>query len=318
VQEWPVVPTIGLCTFAAPTAGLQGFADMMQTAFGDAMVQVVNNWDVVPQAWWNLGAVKQWYPDPGPAANTDVKTMIGVLEGQTNGNVYVQPAPQQPCNTTYQNLSGWSNSTMADFDAEVAAQHANATYLKYLGAAGVPTPPPAVISLSERSGSAGDQVTVYGTGFLPGAGVDFGIQQALVIAPETDTEIQVLVPPGVGTVPVTVTNIFGTSAATTLASFAFGGPPPVVVTGVSPQSGTHKGGTEVSIFGKGFSGGGGTASVSFGGTPGTDPQVVNDTFITATSPDVGIGTGTVDIIVTVGVATSPTSPADEYTFTTSL
>jgi hypothetical protein len=97
---------------------------------------------------------------------------------------------------------------------------------------------------------------------------------------------------------------------------------PPTVTGVSPASGPHSGGTVVTITGTNFIPGytavnfGGTA-VNFGGTaPTMDFYNINETSITMASPG---GTGTVNITVTTtygtfGGGTSATSPADQFTY----
>jgi hypothetical protein len=83
---------------------------------------------------------------------------------------------------------------------------------------------------------------------------------------------------------------------------------PPTVTGVVPNSGPTTGGTSVTISGTGFTC---VTAVNFGGTPAATFTVVNSTTITATSPP---GTGTVDVTVTTCNGTSPTSPADQFTF----
>jgi hypothetical protein len=84
---------------------------------------------------------------------------------------------------------------------------------------------------------------------------------------------------------------------------------PPTITGVSPNSGPSTGGTSVTISGTGFTC---VTGVKFGNTPATTFTVVNSTTITATSPP---GTGTVDVTVTNCNGTSPTTPADQFTFT---
>jgi IPT/TIG domain len=85
------------------------------------------------------------------------------------------------------------------------------------------------------------------------------------------------------------------------------------VSGVSPASGPVAGGTAVTITGTNFASG---DTVSFGGAAATGVAVNSATSITANAPagnaqNVG---GTVDVTVTGPGGTSPTSPADEYTY----
>ena len=92
-------------------------------------------------------------------------------------------------------------------------------------------------------------------------------------------------------------------------------PPPssssVSVTGVSPASGTTKGGTSVTITGTGFTAPPAGTGVSFGGAA-AQFTVDSGTQITATSPP---GTGTVHITVTTPAGTSAATAADQYRYT---
>ena len=81
------------------------------------------------------------------------------------------------------------------------------------------------------------------------------------------------------------------------------------VTGVSPRNGPLTGGTSVTITGSGFSG---ATAVSFGVVPALTFSVVSGTEIIATAP---AGVGTVDIHVLVLPALSPSTSADQYTYT---
>jgi hypothetical protein len=84
-----------------------------------------------------------------------------------------------------------------------------------------------------------------------------------------------------------------------------------VVTGVSPNSGSVLGGTNITITGTGFTG---ATSVTFDGTAALNVVVLNDTTITATSPTIPAG-GTDDVVVTNPAGTSATSSADQFTYT---
>ena len=86
----------------------------------------------------------------------------------------------------------------------------------------------------------------------------------------------------------------------------------VSVTGVSPASGTTKGGTSVTITGTGFTAPPAGTGVSFGGAAGQF-TIDSGTQITATSPP---GTGTVHITVTTPAGTSEATAADQYSYTT--
>jgi len=83
-----------------------------------------------------------------------------------------------------------------------------------------------------------------------------------------------------------------------------------VLTAVSPGSGSHNGGTLVTITGAFFSG---AIGVTFGPAAAAF-TIVNDTTITATAPGGTTGT-TVDIRVTTGGGTTPVVGADRFTYT---
>ena len=80
------------------------------------------------------------------------------------------------------------------------------------------------------------------------------------------------------------------------------------VDGISPTIGRTAGGTSVVITGCGFSS---ATSVKFG-TSAATYTVNSDTQITSTSPAHALGT--VDVTVTTALGTSPTSAADQFTY----
>ena len=86
-----------------------------------------------------------------------------------------------------------------------------------------------------------------------------------------------------------------------------------VVKSVVPDIGPDSGGTTVTISGTGFTG---ATAVDFGAGNSAGYTVNSDTSITATSPEGA--TGTVDVTVTTPVGTSPTSSADQFTYTNDI
>jgi IPT/TIG domain len=80
------------------------------------------------------------------------------------------------------------------------------------------------------------------------------------------------------------------------------------ITGVSPGSGSTAGGDTVTITGSGFTN---ATSVGFGRTSAQSFTVDSGTQITAISPP---GSGTVDITVVTPDGTTPTGPADQFTY----
>ena len=125
----------------------------------------------------------------------------------------------------------------------------------------------------------------------------------------SNTSITVTSPAGTATstVDITVTGPGGTSAITTADKFTYG----PVVTIVSPNSGSHLGGTTVTIKGAGFTG---TTSVQFGSVSVTSGITVNaaGTQITVKAP--AEAAGTVDVTVTAGGYTSLASASETFTY----
>jgi hypothetical protein len=83
-----------------------------------------------------------------------------------------------------------------------------------------------------------------------------------------------------------------------------------MVTGVSPVTGSHTGGTAVTLTGAGFTG---ASAVKFGSASATSVVVVSDTQITCVSP--AVSAGTVDVTVINVAGTSPVSSADQFIYT---
>ncbi len=84
------------------------------------------------------------------------------------------------------------------------------------------------------------------------------------------------------------------------------------VTGVSPSGGPSTGGTSVSITGAHFTG---ATAVRFGANNATSFSVNSPSSITAVAP-AGVA-GTVDVTVTTPAGTSPSAPADRFTYVAS-
>ncbi|MFB7470747.1 IPT/TIG domain-containing protein [Kitasatospora sp. NPDC056184] len=315
-RRWTNVPQFALETFAAPTAGLQSFATYLNGLPWLSNNRHVNAWDAVPLAWNNLPAVNQdkWYPAPGPAGNSTVHHLFDVLNGLPKGRVYVQPgvSTQWPADGDYASHDpALVNSTLADFMGQVAFQHANNTYLGLLGAS-LLSPGPIVTGISPTFGASGSTVIVEGYGFTEGSVLDFGPVPCRdpLIAPG-GARITATVPDGVGIVDVRVTNCRGTSPVVPLGQFAYGGPAPLVVTGITPTSGPARR-TTVIITGSGFPVG---AGVNFKDEASKTVVRISDTELTAVAPLRLDDSLTVDITVTVGDIASATGPADEFTYT---
>ena len=154
--------------------------------------------------------------------------------------------------------------------------------------------------------SGNTTVTITGTDFTGASGVSFGGTPATSFSVVSPTEITAVSPAGAGTVDVTVTTPGGSSATSSADQFTY--LPVPGVGGLAPSEGPVSGGTRVTITGTGFTG---VSGVSFGGTPVTSYSVVSATEVIAVSP---AGTGTVDVTVTTPGGTTPTGPADQFTY----
>ncbi|PJN28138.1 IPT/TIG domain-containing protein [Kitasatospora sp. CB02891] len=318
-QTWRgVTPRFALRTFAAPTAGGRDFARYVDSLPWVANERHYNAWDLVPQAWTALDDAKTWYPDPpGPAANEEVKAVITAIAALPGPHVYAQPGRADRLHRDYKSDYDrvMVKKTVQDFMGQVAFQHANSTYLRLLGAPDV-LPGPVVRAITGNAGPAGTGVVIAGSGFGAGTAVDFGTVPCpdLVVSGDGDA-ISVLAPPGVGVVAVRVTNDLGTSPAVPLGQFAYGGPAPVVLTDIAPDSGRK--GHRVTITGVGF---GSDAQVFFGDNPSPSVEVKRsgtpgEIVATAPVPTTGVGKPhTVDVTVLSNGYSSPTGPAAEFTY----
>jgi hypothetical protein len=167
------------------------------------------------------------------------------------------------------------------------------------------TSAPAVLeSLDPTSGSpaGGTIVTITGSGFLGATGVTFGGLPGTAFTVDSDTQITVTSPAGnLGTVDVVVLDAEGGDSAPLDFEYVAVG---ATIGSLDPSTGPEAGGTVVTITGSGFLG---ATGVTFGGTPGTNFSVVNDTTITVTTPAGELGGA--DVIVL-----DPTDNSDPATF----
>jgi anti-sigma factor RsiW len=152
--------------------------------------------------------------------------------------------------------------------------------------------------------SGGTAVTITGTNLTGTTAVRFGSNNATSFTVNSASSITAVAPAGTGTVDVTVTTGGGTSATGEADRFTYG----PTVSNLEPNHGSPSGGTTVTITGTGFTG---ATAVSFGSTSAKSFTVNSATSITAVSPR---GKGTVDVAVATPAGTSPTSAADQFTF----
>ncbi|MCC9311968.1 IPT/TIG domain-containing protein, partial [Kitasatospora sp. RB6PN24] len=106
-----------------------------------------------------------------------------------------------------------------------------------------------IFSVSPASGPAGSTVTLTGTGFFGVTAVYFGTVRAPTFDVVSPSEITATVPPGSGTVQVTVRGLLGPSLNSVAFTYAAVAP---VLAAVSPPSGPV--GRTVTLTGTGFSG----------------------------------------------------------------
>jgi hypothetical protein len=165
---------------------------------------------------------------------------------------------------------------------------------------------PRVTNVEPHSGSptGGSIVTLTGTNLGGATSVTFGPNAATSFAVISESSIIAVSPPGTETVDVTVATPGGTSATSSVDRFTYG----PTVSKVKPNHGSPDGGTSATITGTGFTG---ATAVMFGSTSAKSFAVNSATSITAVSPD---GKGTVDVTVTTPAGTSPTSAADQFTY----
>jgi IPT/TIG domain len=274
----------------------------------------------------------------GPGGTSTVSASDQFTYGPTVTGVSPATGPQAGGTTVTIRGAGFSGATAVTFGSVPATRFTvtSATVITATSPAGTPSsvavtvtapggtsptstadlftyiaPPPSVTGLTPSSGPAagGTVVTLTGGSFTGATTVSFGGVPAATFAVSSATTITATAPAGTPTavVAVTVTGPGGTSAVTTSDTFTYG----PLVTSVSPRSGSHLGGTTLTIKGVGFSG---ATAVSFGPIVVTSGFTVNSTGtqITLAAP-AGVA-GTVNVTVTVGGTTTVVGPLNQYTY----
>ena len=167
---------------------------------------------------------------------------------------------------------------------------------------------PVVSSVSPNAGSTvgGQTATITGSNLSGATKVHFGSALATNVTVVSASQLTATVPAhAAGTVNVTVTSNLGTGATTSTDHYTYD--PPPTVSSISPTTGPK--GTVVIVNGTGFVPG---AKVAFGTSPASKVVRVSSTQLKATAP---AGAGTVSLTVITPGGTSPTSPADQFTYT---
>jgi len=236
-------------------------------------------------------------------------------------SVYAAPAgankPTEPWFAYEVNLAELlhSNYTLAGFTAATGSGDATQEVLNWQLSSERSTEPvsrPTVESISPNTGPVGQgtPVTIKGTGFLPGATVEFSGAESGEVVVVSEAEITTTTPPGLD-VPaeVVVRDAGGTST---------GGPEftpyyiPPTVESITPSSGTTAGGAPVTIRGTGFLAG---ATVEIGTEQeASNVVVVSETEITATTPAGFAGSDEVVVTDAYGTSSEGAIEGANYTF----
>ncbi|WP_216673652.1 IPT/TIG domain-containing protein, partial [Pyxidicoccus fallax] len=156
-------------------------------------------------------------------------------------------------------------------------------------------PPPVLAGVSPASGPSrgGTSVTLRGSGFASGATVRFGGVAATEVLVVSDTSISAVSPAHEpGRVDVEVLNPDGGRAFQS-GGFLYEVDGPPTVSSVSPNTGSTKGGTVITVRGLNFAP---DARVTLGGAEATNVVVASATSLTATTPSHATP-GTVDVVV---------------------
>lgn len=265
----------------------------------------------VPAGTPGEGSVISINPTTGPEAGGTTVTIVGsgftgttgVTFGDTDATDFNVVSDNQITATTPAGTG--SVAVTVNTPAGVLESPTDFTYVP----AGATTP--AITSVVPAVGpeSGFTIVTIGGNGFTGATGVTFGGKDAISYNVDSDTQITVVTPAGIGVVPIVVEGANGDINSPIAYTYV-----PVVpvtdptVTEVKPNSGSTAGGTNVTIIGTGFTEG---SNVFFDGKPASDVTYVSNTEITATTPPGSAGA--VDVVVT-NPNSSPAQLSDGFTY----
>src|SRR5207249_678927 len=149
-------------------------------------------------------------------------------------------------------------------------------------------------------------VTITGSKFTGATFVRFASLVVPSFSVLSDTTITAVSPSrAAGTIDVTVSNAYGTSAKSPGDLFTYVAPPLPTVTALTPASGSTTGGTAVTITGSNFTG---VTAVRFARVGALSFTAISPTSITAVSP--AHSAGPVDVTVVASGGTSAVSSSD--------
>ena len=162
---------------------------------------------------------------------------------------------------------------------------------------------PTLASVSPNSGAstAGTQITLTGTDFVPGTTVTIGGTAATGIVVVSATSITATTPiyvSGALAKDVVVNNGIGSATLTNGFTFVVGAP---TLASIAPSTGPTAGGTAVTLTGTSFAPG---TTVTIGGVAATGITVVNSTTITAATPAYVSGPVAKNVVVNNGTGSA--------------
>jgi hypothetical protein len=206
----------------------------------------------------------------------------------------------------------------------LAGSSATSTADQYTFTGAAPTTP-TVIALDTSSGTttAGNTVTIYGTGFLNATNVYFGSVAATSFTVVADAMLTAVAPvQAAGTVDITVQGPGGTSSdvsADRYTYFSAGSPPSI--SGLSSSSGSLNGGDLLTIHGSGFANasavwfvpvGQNGSIAATGAVQATQFLVTSDASLVAVTP--ADDPGMYDVVVVAPAGDSAVTTDDQYRF----
>ena len=202
----------------------------------------------------------------------------GILEGDELVKVHAKISGLKP-NTTYQ-------VRVEAFNEKGSARGGEGEHHNFTTAEGNKAPIVNKVTPKKASAAGGNTVKINGEFFEEVTAVDFGFAEAKIEKVEAgnvnkEGVIEVIAPPGVGKVDITVfTAHNGSSAITSKDVYEYG---KSFITSLSPNEGPASGGTEVTVEGAGFELGHGTEFV-FGKVKATSVECASTTSCVVIAP----------------------------------
>jgi hypothetical protein len=298
-----------ITAFAPPGVGV---VDVTVTAFGGiSPTSSADQFSYEPPP-----TVTAISPETGPAAGGSAVTITGSnFEESTTvdfgSTTAASVVVNSPSSITAVSPSGIPGDTV---DVTVTtlggtSPTSAATRFRYLQ-----TAPLLITRITPTSGAfiGGTPVVISGSAFVGATAVHFGSADAIGFAVKSQHTIKAIAPAGAGTVDISVTTPEGVTPASSADQYSYVASPPSVAA-LSRSEGREQGAAKISIKGTGFIG---ATEVHFGSAQASRFVVnENGTAITAVYPAAElVDETTVDVTVTTPEGTSPTTPADRFTY----